>query len=91
MRFSPVNPVARGTFPVLTLRHTEKSLLGSELKFSVVGGKKKRGNSRKCATRNLRNSFKLQKSDKKCQKLQSSRLEEFRDFRGFDDCFLNSF
>ena len=56
MRFSPVNPVARGH---ISGTHTEKSLLGSELKFSVVGGKKKRGNSRKCATRNLRNCNQL--------------------------------
>ena len=44
MRFSPVNPVARGAH---SGSHTEKSLLGSELKFSVMGGKKKRGNSGK--------------------------------------------
>ena len=37
MRFSPVNPVARGH---ISGTHTEKSLLGSELKFSVMGGKK---------------------------------------------------
>jgi hypothetical protein len=43
MRFSPVNPVARGH---ISGTHTEKSLLGSELKFSVVGGKKKRGVTR---------------------------------------------
>ncbi len=52
----PVHPAPRwGHFG----SDSEKSLLGSEPKFSVMGGKKKRCNSRKCANRNLRKSMEV--------------------------------